>query len=154
MALHLHATCVAAVTTQTVWICNYGADSICVQSVYAHASRDDRLWIRSGHLRRGLFSRTPFLCVFFLSFFNYLYCIKKRQEDCCVMLSWVKLNYEHRKSWKQEREKKRVEKGVLWETAGTGHAEHQIPKTENRTEFIENRTKFTETEKFGSLFGT
>jgi len=43
----------------------------------------------------------------------------------------------------------------------TGHPGHQIPKTENRTEFTENRTEFTEnrtefteTEKFGSLFGT
>ena len=56
----LHATCVAVATTRTDWICNYGADSIRVQSVYAHASRDDRLWIRSGHLRRGLFSLTVF----------------------------------------------------------------------------------------------
>jgi hypothetical protein len=27
-------------------------------------------------------------------------------------------------------------------------------RTEYRTEFIENRTEFTETEKFGSLFGS
>jgi hypothetical protein len=34
------------------------------------------------------------------------------------------------------------------------HSGHEIPRTENRTEFNENRTKFTETEKFGSMFGT
>lgn len=49
----LHATCVAVVTIRTDWICNYGADSIRVQSIYTHASRDERLWIRSEHLRRG-----------------------------------------------------------------------------------------------------
>jgi hypothetical protein len=31
---------------------------------------------------------------------------------------------------------------------------HEILRTEYRTEFTENRTKFTETDKFGSLFGS
>jgi hypothetical protein len=38
--------------------------------------------------------------------------------------------------------------------AAAGHPGHEKPKTENRIEFIENRTEFTETEKIGSRFGS
>jgi hypothetical protein len=34
------------------------------------------------------------------------------------------------------------------------HSGHNLPKTENQTEFTENRTENTETENFGSRFGT
>jgi hypothetical protein len=35
-----------------------------------------------------------------------------------------------------------------------GHPGHEIPRTKYQTKFTENRTEFSETKKFGSLFSS